>query len=86
MPKRLGGIICCKNKTSSSWHSIGFPDGSNIGSTTTVYEALCPVYIIYYCDLAYRCQSLSRLDRVIMPRFYRKTRALWEHLQESLLY
>ena len=32
MSKRLGGIIGCKDKT-SSWHLIGFPDGSNIGST-----------------------------------------------------
>ena len=30
--KRLGGIIGCKDKT-SSWHLNGFPDGSNIGST-----------------------------------------------------
>ena len=27
-----GGIISCKDKT-SSWHLIGFPDGNNIGST-----------------------------------------------------
>ena len=32
MPKRLGGIIGCKYKT-SSWHLNGFPDGSNIVST-----------------------------------------------------
>ena len=32
MSKRLGGIIGCKNKT-SSWHLNGFPVGSNIGST-----------------------------------------------------
>ena len=34
MSKRLGGIIGCKGKT-SSWHLIGFPDGSDviIGST-----------------------------------------------------
>ena len=32
MSKRLGGIIGCKDKT-SSWHLIGFLDGSNIGST-----------------------------------------------------
>ena len=31
MSKRLGRIIGCKYKT-SSWHSNGFPDGSNIGS------------------------------------------------------
>ena len=31
MSKRLGGIIACKNKT-SSWHLNGFPGGSNIGS------------------------------------------------------
>ena len=31
MSKRLVGIIGCKDKT-SSWHLIGFPDGSNIGS------------------------------------------------------
>ena len=28
----LGGIIGCKDKT-SSWHLNGFPDGRNIGST-----------------------------------------------------
>ena len=32
MSKRLGGIKGCKYKT-SSWHSNGFPDGNNIGST-----------------------------------------------------
>ena len=32
MSKRLGGIIDCKDKT-SSWHLNGFLDGSNIGST-----------------------------------------------------
>ena len=34
MSKRLGGIIGCKYKT-SSWHLIGFPNGSNIGSTVS---------------------------------------------------
>ena len=32
--KRLGGIIGCKDKT-SSWYLIGFLDGSNIGSTVS---------------------------------------------------
>ena len=32
MSKRLGGIKGWKYKT-SSWHSNGFPDGNNIGST-----------------------------------------------------
>ena len=32
MSKRFGGIKGCKYKT-SSWHSNGFPDGNNIGST-----------------------------------------------------
>ena len=32
MPKRLGGNIGCKDKT-SSWHLNGFLDGSSIGST-----------------------------------------------------
>ena len=32
MSKRLGGVIGHKDRT-SSWHLIGFPDGSNIGST-----------------------------------------------------
>ena len=32
MSKRLGGIIGCKDKT-SSWCLNGFPDRSNIGST-----------------------------------------------------
>ena len=30
--KRLDGNIGCQSRT-SSWHLIGFPDGSNIGST-----------------------------------------------------
>ena len=30
MSKRLGRIIGCKDKT-SSWHLIGFSDGSDIG-------------------------------------------------------
>ena len=34
MSKRLDGIVGCKDKT-SSWHLIGFPDGSNIGSTVS---------------------------------------------------
>ena len=34
MSKCLGGIIGCKDKT-SSWHFIGFPDSSNIGSTVS---------------------------------------------------
>ena len=37
MSKRLGGIIGCKYKT-SSWHSNGFPDGSNIGSKYNIGE------------------------------------------------
>ena len=36
MSKRLGGIIGCKDKI-SSWHLIGFPDGSNIGSTVSCW-------------------------------------------------
>ena len=32
LSKRLGGNMGCKDKT-SSWHLIGFSDGSNIGST-----------------------------------------------------
>ena len=35
MPKHLvGGIIGCKDKT-SSWHLTGFPNGSKIGSTVS---------------------------------------------------
>ena len=39
MSKRLlvGGIIGCKNKT-SSWYLIGFPNGSDIGSTVSCPE------------------------------------------------
>ena len=37
MSKRLGRIIGCKYKT-SSWHSNGFLDGSNIGSTYNTGE------------------------------------------------
>ena len=33
MSKRLGGMIGCKDKI-SSWHLIGPPYGSNLGSTT----------------------------------------------------
>ena len=34
MSKRLGEVIGCKDKT-SLWHSIGYLDGSNIGSTVS---------------------------------------------------
>ena len=37
MSKLLGGIIGCEDKI-SPWHLNGFPDGSNIGSTETVYR------------------------------------------------
>ena len=30
--EKLGGIIGCKDKT-TSWHLTGFPNGSKIGST-----------------------------------------------------
>ena len=46
MSKRLGGIIGCKDKT-SSWHFIGFPDGSsNIGSTVS-YRENPPLHYLY---------------------------------------
>ena len=35
MSKRLGGVIGCKDKT-SSWRLNGFRDGSDIGSTVVV--------------------------------------------------
>ena len=34
MSKRLGGIVGCKDKT-SSWHLIGFRDGTDIGSAVS---------------------------------------------------
>ena len=44
MSKRLGGIIGCKDKT-SSWHLIGFLDGSNLGQLYHVGEK--PTVILY---------------------------------------
>ena len=44
MLKRLGGIIGCKDKT-SSWHSTGFPSGSNMGQQYDVGEK--PTVILY---------------------------------------
>ena len=37
MSKRLGGTTGCKDKT-SSWHLNGFPYGSNIGSTVSMFR------------------------------------------------
>ena len=45
MSKRLGGIIGCKDKT-SSWHLIGFPDGSN--TALTVYHVGEKLTVILY--------------------------------------
>ena len=52
MSKRLeGGIIGCKDKT-SSWNLNGFPDGSNIGSTVSYrgeahrYTSLCNYSVV----------------------------------------
>ena len=44
MSKRLGGIIGCKDKT-SSWHFNGFPSGSNVGSIVSCREK--PNVILY---------------------------------------
>ena len=44
MSKRFGGNIGYRDKT-SSWHLIGFPNGSNIVST--VYVAEKPTVISY---------------------------------------
>ena len=44
MSKRLGGIIGCKDET-SSWHLHGFPDGSNIGSEYNIEEK--PTAMLY---------------------------------------
>ena len=35
MSKRLGGIISCSKHKNSSCHLIGFPNGSDIGSTVS---------------------------------------------------
>ena len=46
--KRLGGIIGCKDKT-SSWHLYAFPDdGSKIGSTSIMSGRNPP---LLYCTL-----------------------------------
>ena len=41
MSKPLGGIISCKDKT-SSWHLNRFPDGSNIGSIIRIMSGRSP--------------------------------------------
>ena len=48
MSKRLGGIIDCKDKT-SSWRLIAFPDSinSNIGSTVLTNVGEKPTVILY---------------------------------------
>ena len=60
MSKRLGGIIGCKDKT-SSWHFIGFLDGSTLpgfvgdgDSFLFIYflPVLVFLYSIFVCDSA----------------------------------
>ena len=49
MSKRLGGIIGCKDKT-SSWYLNGFPDGNNLGSTDSKYNVeKKPIVLLYTC-------------------------------------
>ena len=61
MPKRLGGIIGCKYKT-SSWHLNGLPDGSNIGSTVS-----CVCVSVCVCVLFPFILDISSLDVPAMP-------------------
>ena len=45
MSKRLvGGIIDCKDKKSSPWHSIRFPDGSNWVNSSIMSGRNPPLY------------------------------------------
>ena len=50
MSKRLGGIIGCKDKT-SSWHLNGFPDGINSNIESIVYNAGEKPSLILYTDI-----------------------------------
>ena len=48
MSKRLGGIIGCKDKTSASWHLIGFPNGSNMGHWVNTMMG-CVTVVFFSC-------------------------------------
>ena len=72
MLKRLGGIIGCKDKKTSSWHLNGFPDGSNIGSTeqyrgeTHRYTALTLLLIAMQGHQTKQNKSLYYIPLVII--------------------
>ena len=64
MSKHLGGIIGCKDKT-SSWYFNGFPDGSNIGSTVSC-RGEAHSYTVRVCCLPVYSgrQACGRISRV----------------------
>ena len=68
MSKRLGGIIGCKDKT-SSWHLIGFPDGiiatlgqQSVGEQPSVilytYKYINFIDTILRCKLTILCECV----------------------------
>ena len=64
MAKRLGGIIGCKYKP-SSWHSNGFPDGSNIGSTVQCWEEDASTFT------EHENRQTSNLTPLVLERAYK---------------
>ena len=67
MSKRFGGNMGCKDKTSSLWHLIGFPDGSNVGSTRyNVGEK--PIVILYtYMNRHARTPNITKTKDTMSP-------------------
>ena len=78
MSKCLSGIIGCKDKT-SSWHLIGFPNGSNIGSRVQ-YRAEAHRYVILYTwgkrEAAPRSRILYSTVYSSMQKYVRGSRPL----------
>ena len=80
MSKRLGGIIGCQDKT-SSWHSNGFPDGSNVGSTLSWGE-----YSIVW-SLHNHMDTTGRPHRTMQTDQYGRApnTKIWSHKRSDII-
>ena len=88
MSKRLvGGIIGCKDKT-SSWYLIGFPDGCVIGSTvlcrgeTQRYTVHFLLHINRHAATPNKTKTKDTMSLDYSPIYYFGSRIGWVSMQE----
>ena len=74
MSKRLGGIIGCKDKT-SSWHLNRFPDGSNVVVSAIQRIGCQPEKTLY---------MIANPARGLLNREEKTKEKVWQHTLPTL--